>query len=410
MLVLPIILVISVLAFAMAILYDNYDSFQQSRAEYKPEVEQVIISEIYTGHVHQNSSLYAELLNQEVPKLAVAKITNKFSELFDLHHSHPGDEFKLFMTAEDTVLAFEYTTHDLKKYRLERSGDNYIDMVTEVELEQRIEFISAVIETNLWEALISQIPEPELFTKITDIYAWEIDFFTESRIGDKFKVVFETFYKDSVFVKCGDILAAEYTLNGTPHRAFLYSDPEGYTDYYDENGYSLKRALLKSPLNYRRISSRYSQSRLHPVFKVYRPHLGVDYAAAIGTPVVSAGDGIVKIKGWVRGFGNYIEIEHEYGISTTYGHLNDYAKGIVEGRRVRQGQVIGYVGQTGVATGPHLDYRVKKDKRFANPLKMTIPASIPVKPEYFDDFSHQVSLQMNFLNRHVDRDLYVMNQ
>ncbi len=401
---------ISVLAFAGAVFTDNYTSYLNSQVEYKPEVEEIRISKIYTGQVHKNSSLYTELLYQEVPKLAVAKITNKFSELFDLTNSHPGDEFKLFMGAADTVVAFEYITHDLKKYRLERVGEEYVEVVTEVDLDRRIEFANAVIESNLWEALIEQIPERELFTRITDIYAWEIDFYTESRMGDKIKIVYETFYKDSVFVKCGDILAAEYVLNGTPHRAFLYSDPEGYTDYYDDNGYSLRRALLKSPLNYRRISSRYSHSRLHPIFKIYRPHLGVDYAAAEGTPIVSAGDGIVKIKDWVRGFGNYIEIEHDYGISTCYGHLSGYAKGVAAGRRVRQGQVIGYVGETGIATGPHLDYRVKKDGRYANPLRMTVPASMPVKLEYMNEFRQIVSMRMNYLSRHIDHDLYVMNQ
>ena len=325
-------------------------------------------------------------------------------------NSHPGDEYKLFLSPGDTVLAFEYVTHDLKKYRLERDGNDYVDIVTEVDLERRLEFVSAIIETNLWQSLINDIPEAELFTKITDIYAWEIDFLTESRVGDKFKMVYETFWKDSVFVKCGDILAAEYTLSGTPHRAFLFTDPDGYTDYYDENGYSLRRALLKSPLNYRRISSRFTTSRLHPVLKIHRPHLGVDYAAAKGTPVVAAGDGIVKLKDYVNGFGNYLEIEHEYGITTGYGHLDGFAKGIIEGRRVRQGQVIGYVGQTGMATGPHLDYRVKKDGHYANPLRMTVPASLPVRAEFLNGFRQLVAQRESFLERRVDPQLYVMNR
>ena len=282
--------------------------------------------------------------------------------------------------------------------------------MTTVELERRMEFASTTVKTNLWDALVSVLPNPELVKRITDIYAWEIDFFTESRAGDVFKVVFESLYKDNEFVKCGDILASEYTLCGVPHRAFLYTDPDGYTDYYDENGYSLRRALLKSPLNYRRISSSYSQRRLHPIYMVYRPHLGIDYAASTGTPVVAAGDGIIKIKGWVNGFGNYVEIKHNFGLSTSYGHLSGFAKGIVEGRRVLQGQVIGYVGATGIATGPHLDYRVKKNNRFVNPLRMTVPASPPVKDEYMGDFKAIVAERMAELKRPVEKKLYVLNE
>jgi murein DD-endopeptidase MepM/ murein hydrolase activator NlpD len=403
------LLIAAVGFFALVIFKDNYEVVEQTKNDYEPESEEINISQIYTGEVQKNSSLYTELLLQEVPETAVAQITSHFSELFDLTNSHPGDEFKLFISPGDTVLAFEYVTHDLRKYRIEKVGDEYVDKITEVELEKRIEFIGTVIETNLWDALSDKLPERELFTKITDIYAWEIDFFTESRLGDRFKMVYETYYKDGYFVKTGDILAAEYDLLGTPHRAILYTDPEGYTDYYDENGYSLRRALLKSPLNYRRISSSFSRRRLHPVYKIYRPHLGVDYAAAKGTPVVAAGDGIVKSMGWVNGFGNYIEIQHEYGLTTGYGHLKNFARGVADGRRVRQGQVIGYVGMTGIATGPHLDYRVKKHDHYANPLKMTVPASPPVKAIYINEFSRVATDMMGLLNRRVDPELYVMN-
>lgn len=382
----------------------------KTRVESESVIEQLEVDGIYSGEIQKNSSLYAELLLQEVPKTAVAAITDKFSELFDLTNSHPGDEYKLFLTHGDSLLAFEYTTRDLKKYRLEKNGKSYVEQVADVELERRIEYLGAVIETSLWAALIERLPDPELFAQITDIYDWEIDFLTESRSGDKFSMIYEAFYKDSVFVKCGDILAAEYDLAGVPHLAFQYTDPDGYTDYYDENGYSLKRALLKSPLNYRRISSQYSDNRIHPVLKIERPHLGVDYAAEIGTPVVAAGDGIVKVKDCVNGFGNYIEIEHDFGLTTGYGHLDSFAKGVVRDRRVRQGQIIGYVGQTGMATGPHLDYRVKKDGQYINPLHMTIPASPPVKNDFIVDYSSWVNGQMKFLNNHGKSELYVLNQ
>jgi len=286
-----------------------------------------------------------------------------------------------------------------------------VDRIIEMELDKRIEYFGATIETSLLDAINGSLPDSELFTRITDIYAWEIDFFTESQSGDAFKIIYQTLYNNNgEFVKCGNILAVEYKLFGTRHQAFLYTDPGGYTDYYDHNGYSLRRALLKSPLNYRRVSSGYSHSRLHPIFKIYRPHLGIDYAAPIGTPIVAAGDGIVRIRCWVNGFGNYVEITHDFGLSTSYGHLNEYAQGIVQGRRVRQGQVIGYVGETGIATGPHLDYRVRKDRRYVNPLKMTVPASPPVKPEYMTEFKKLIDARTAYFDHPIEPRLYVSNQ
>ncbi len=407
---LPGILVAAIVFYAASIILDNYAIKKRAEAKTDQEKEQINLATIYSGTLEKNSSLYTELLRQDVPELAVAKITTRFSELFDLTNSHQGDEFKLFLSPGDTVLAFEYITADLKKYRLEKVDDDYVDQVTEVELDKHIEFIGVTIETNLWAALHDKLPDPELFTKITDIFSWEIDFFTESRVGDTFKMVYQAFYKDGQFIKAGDILAVEYMLEGTAHRAFLYTDPDGFIDYYDENGYSLRRALLKSPLNYRRISSSFSRSRLHPVLKIYRPHLGIDYAAAIGTPVVAAGDGIVTIKGIENGFGNYLEIEHEFGLTTGYGHLRNFAQGVEKGRRVRQGQVIGYVGVTGITTGPHLDYRVKKDGKYVNPLQMTIPASSPVRPEFMTEFKAMAANYIADFNKPIEREMYVLNQ
>lgn len=403
-------MVTAILFYAGSILMDNYAVQEQTQNNVESEKEQISLATIYTGMLEKNSSLYTELLRLDVPELAVAKITARFSELFDLTNSHPGDEFKLFLSPGDTVLAFEYVTSDLKKYRLEKVDDNYIDQVTEVELEKQVEFMGVTIETNLWAALYDKLPDPELFTKITDIFAWEIDFFTESRVGDTFKMVYQAFYKDGQFIKAGDILAVEYMLGGTAHRAFLYTTPDGFMDYYDENGYSLRRALLKSPLNYRRISSYYSQKRLHPVLKTYRPHLGIDYAAEIGTPVVAAGDGIVTVKDMLNGFGNCIEIEHGFGLTTGYGHLRDFAQGVVKGRRVRQGQVIGYVGMTGITTGPHLDYRVKKDGKYVNPLKMTVPASLPVRPEFMPEFQALAAKYIADFDKPIEREMYALNQ
>jgi murein DD-endopeptidase MepM/ murein hydrolase activator NlpD len=371
--------------------------------------EDVRVSTVMSGSIHQNGSLLAELLTLKVPHHTVSRIISRLSKIFDLRQSLAGDEFKVYMSDRDSVLAFEYFTGAQKKYRLEKVGGDFIDEVWDGDTQKRVEFAKAVVETDLWDALVQILPDPDMFIKIAQIYAGQIDLFTDTKKGDTLKVVFEAYYKNDNFVKYGDILALEYVLAGVPYKAFQFTDPEGYTDYFDENGYSLRRAMLKSPLDYRCITSRFSFRRLHPILKVYRPHLGVDYAAARGTPVVAAGNGVIEYKGRLSGFGNYLEILHDFGLTTSYGHLRGFASGIEVGRRVMQGQIIGYVGSTGEATGPHLDYRVKKNGNYINPLKMTMPASPPVKAEYYIEFKNVVAGRMEIINGAADSKVYVLN-
>jgi murein DD-endopeptidase MepM/ murein hydrolase activator NlpD len=402
----PATVIIAVAVFAVILFQANrpIDDSQAIMERAKEPVETVDISSIHKGKILKNSSLYAELLNLELSHTMVAEITSRFSKIFNLRRSQPGDEFQLFLDSDENVVAFEYTTGDWKRYRLDRDEGKYIESVKDVGLDRSVRVVEGKIESTLWDALIAALPDMEVFFDMADIFAWEIDFLTEPRIGDSFKIVFELFSKDSVFVKTGNIMAAEYVLEGVPHRAFLYTDPDGRRDYYDENGYSLRRALLKSPLNYRRISSKFSYRRLHPIHKIYRPHLGVDYAAAIGTPVVAAGEGYVLFKGSKNGFGNYLEIRHSNGMVTCYGHLGGFGKGVSKGRHVVQAQVIGYVGNTGESTGPHLDYRVRKDGKYINPLKMTVPAAMPVKDAYMADFNNIIAeYTPHFIDEQPDR-------
>ena len=361
--------------------------------------ESVNVANIYSGTISKNSSLYNELLSWPIPQHLVSDLTSRFSHLFDLRSSKPGDSFKVFVGTGDTIVAFEYLTSDWKRYRLDREGGDFIETVNEIGLDKKINRVEGVIKTSLWDALLPLLPNMEIFSDLSDIFGWEIDFLTEPRIGDTFKLLFETYEKNGIFVKPGKILAAEYVLGNVPHRAFFYEDSTGHRDYYDENGYSLRKSLLKSPLNYRRISSRFSLSRLHPIYKVYRPHLGVDYAAAPGTPVVAAGDGVIVYKGWRSGFGNYLEIRHPSNLVTSYGHLQGYARGLSSGDKVNQGEIIGFVGATGDATGPHLDYRVKKNGNFVDPLKMIMPASMPVGEKYKTDFQQIVIQYMPMLEK-----------
>lgn len=356
-----------------------------------PPAEEINIETIFTGEISKNSNLYAELLNLELDQTVVTDLTSRFSQMYNLKKSQPGDNFKVFLDSQNDVVAFEYVNGELKRYRLDREGDDFIESVSDVGLDRVIKTARGEVLTNLWDALDPMLPDMNLFFDMVEIFGWEIDFLTEPRIGDTFNMIYEVYEKDGEIMKTGRILAVEYVLEGRSHKAFLFTDPTGYQDYYDENGYSLRKALLKSPLNYRRISSTFSWKRLHPIYKIYRPHLGVDYAAPIGTPIVASGDGYVSFKGNKKGFGNYLEIKHSYDFVTCYGHLRNFARGVNKGRHVVQGQVIGYVGNTGESTGPHLDYRVRRKGKYINPLKMTIPAAMPVNDEYRPQFNHLVA-------------------
>jgi murein DD-endopeptidase MepM/ murein hydrolase activator NlpD len=206
-------------------------------------------------------------------------------------------------------------------------------------------------------------------------------------------------FRNGKLVGNGRIVAAHFHNGSALHQAYYYQAPGKKPDYYDEKGNSLRKVFLKSPLRYSRISSGFSKRRLHPILKIYRPHPGVDYAAPTGTPVVAVGDGRVISRRWKNGYGRFIAIRHNSRYVTTYGHLYRYASKIEVGSNVKQGQVIGYVGASGLATGPHLDFRMKKDGRFVNPLKNRLPAAQPVPPNYLSDFMKQVAFYEEELAR-----------
>jgi hypothetical protein len=296
------------------------------------------------------------------------------------------------------MLFFEYQKGMSEKCRAVRENGGLKTMVEPLQFDCVVKSLRGEIRSSLWESMIDICESPELIMKLTEVFEWEIDFLTEPRGGDTFRLIFEEYHKDGNFVKYGDILAAEYNLGTQAHRAVLYQDPEGRKDHFDLTGESVRRAFLKSPLNYRRISSRFSYRRFHPVFKRYQPHLGVDYAAPVGTPVVASGDGVVTFAGWKRGFGKIVEIHHPNGFVTSYGHLSRFARGIREGVKVKQKDLIGYVGNTGASTGPHLDYRVKANGRYVNPLRMVAPPTHPVREEYLADFQ-----------KHRDNLLYALD-
>lgn len=248
------------------------------------------------------------------------------------------------------------------------------------------EYVEGTLNSSLWNVIKNQGGDPQLAMKIADVYAWQIDFF-DVKDGDAFKVIYDVAYiDDTTALNIDKIYGAVFTHQRKDFTAIPFVQDSVF-EYFDPDGNSLRKAFLKAPLDFFRITSRFSNARFHPILKRYRAHHGVDYAAPIGTPVKSIGAGTVIAKGYQGGGGNFIKVKHNSVYTTTYMHLSKFAKGLQVGKHVQQGEVIGYVGSTGLSTGPHLDFRVHKNGQAINPLNMEAPPSLPIKPELKDSFA-----------------------
>lgn len=271
-----------------------------------------------------------------------------------------GDLYTLELDSLGAVTSFEYVKRGSLENRFIARRDESGRLKAWKEnypLEKQIVVVAGKIDDSLWNALTKSGEHPDgLSSKMTEIFEYDVDFMVDCRSGDRFTFAVEKLYRDDAFVRYGDILAAEYSSSRRSHKAFLYEAPDGDAAYYDEEGKSLRGLFLKSPLNYRRISSRFNRRRFHPILKKYIPHHGIDYAANYGTPVWATADGTVLFVGRKGALGNYVEIKHKNGYKTGYGHLSRFSRGLKVGSRVRQKQRIGEVGATGRATGPHLHY------------------------------------------------------
>ena len=290
----------------------------------------------------------------------------------------------------DSILAeVAYEIDEDRTLRITRTDSaNWNADIEETLYDVHIGELADSIDSSLYETVMRSQGSPELALMLSEIYAWQIDFHNDIRKGDKFRVIYEEKVHPKGYKRIGKVLAAVFENDGQKLWAVRFTNANGLVDYFDLEGKSVRRAFLKSPFKYApRVSSRFSYSRFHPILKIRRPHLGVDYAAPKGTPVLALGDGKVLKRSWNGGFGNYIQLKHNGMYSTAYGHLSGFAKGLKVGSWVRQGQVIGFVGSSGLATGPHLDFRFFKDNRPVDPLKVDVPPGDPVGQSVLSQFT-----------------------
>lgn len=342
--------------------------------------------DITDGVIQKNELLSSILLRQGVSSQTIHYVSQTAEESWSVRKIQAGKPYHILF--RDSVP--QYFVYDINaiNYAVYALGDSIYSYTGSIPTDTVLSHISGSVQSSLWNAMIDRGAPVDLAGGLADLYSWTIDFFGIQR-GDSFTVAYQEIFADSVRVATGNILASNFITGGKNHYAFRYIYHNERGEYFDEQGTSLRRAFLKAPLSYTRISSKFSNARVHPVTKVVRAHHGVDYAAPSGTPVYSVGDGVVITKAWdSKGGGNYLKIKHNGTYTTEYMHLKGFAAGISVGKHVSQGELIGYVGATGVATGPHLDYRVFKDGTAINPLSMDLPAVEPIDtadmPAYLD--------------------------
>ena len=323
------------------------------------------------------------------------------SDVFDVRTLRVGNSYKACYSAE--TLQYLIYDRDRTSQIIFRCQPPYEASVYEkpVTVEQR--YADVTISNSLWVDMTDAGVSPNLILSLSDIYAWTVDFFGLQK-GDRFKVLYEEKICDGEVIAVDTVRYAIFTHNGSDYPAVMYNQKDGGNIYWNEKGESMRKAFLKAPLKFSRVSSGFSHARRHPVTRKVQPHYGVDYAAPTGTPVMSIGDGVVTSVKYEGAGGNTVRIKHNSVYSTAYLHLSKYAKGLKVGQRVRQGDVIGYVGSTGRSTGPHLDFRVWKNGSPINPLKMDSPPAEPLKGEHkaaFDGVSEKYKARIDTIQAHA---------
>ncbi len=344
-----------------------------------------------------NQFLADILLAYKIPYPQIDKLVKKSTEVFNIKNLRSGQKYSV-LVSNDSLREPHYLIYEESpvKYVVFDLRDTLQVYVEEREVETKIQTAYGIINSSLYETMQENNLDANLAAKLADIYAWTIDFYRIQK-GDWFKIIYEEKFVGEKSIGTGKILAAEFNHKEEDFFAF-YFEKDGVEDYFDEKGNGLKKAFLKSPLKFSRISSRFTMKRFHPVQKIFKAHLGTDYAAPKGTPILTVGDGTIEEAGYKQFNGNYVKVKHNGTYTTQYLHMSKIASGIKKGAHVKQGDVIGFVGSTGLATGPHVCFRFWKNGKQSDHLKEKFPSSEPVKKQHREEFlqkSKEIKLKLD---------------
>jgi murein DD-endopeptidase MepM/ murein hydrolase activator NlpD len=348
--------------------------------------------------IKQGESLSTIFAKFELSKTALHAITSSEAghSLVDLD---VGDTVQLKITAPGELEHLVYKKNPIDTIIATRSEAGFDVQTLSAPIEKEIATVQGTIADSLFlDAKRAGLPD-KLIMKLVDIFAWDIDFAENLKDGDQFTVIYEKFMVDGKQVYTGDIVATEFTNKGKTFAAIRYKDEDGNSTYYTPQGTGMKKTFLSSPVDFARISSLFNMHRRHPILNTIRAHKGVDYAAAIGTPVKTVGNGKIIFRGVQHGYGNVIIVQHGEKYTTLYGHLSGFADHQTVGSEVSQGDVIGYVGQSGLATGPHLHYEFRIDGVHQDPLAVNLPESFAVSDKFLAEFKAQTQPFIDKLNQ-----------
>ena len=336
--------------------------------------------------VKPNQTLGEILYFNHIDHPQINKIVNASKNIFDVRRINAGQNYTVICSKDsiDKAKFFIYEIDPVNYVVFDLTKDMSV-FLGKKDIEVRLKKAKGDINNSLWITMEEKGLSPRLTHELSTIYAWTIDFFKIQK-GDAFKVYYEDRYIDNKYIGIGRIIAAEFIHNNKSYFAYYYKEKNDRGDYFNEKGETLRKAFLMAPVDYKRISSRYSKNRKHPVTGRWKGHFGTDYAAATGTPIWTTADGVVTKASYTRNNGNYVKIKHNNTYTTQYLHMSKIKSGIKRNVKVKQGQIIGYVGSTGLATGPHVCYRFWKNGRQVDPYKQTLPPGDPIKKENFEDF------------------------
>lgn len=322
-------------------------------------------------------------------------------QVFSMRSFRTGQPYTIVVDpASGQLKRFEYEIDASRRLVVEGSEEP-VARVEPIEYVITLAQVEATIDDNLFQAVADIGESPQLALTLGNLFGSEINFIRDLQPGDSFRVLVEKRYRDGDYKGYGRVLAAHFTNKGTTYEAYLFRDGHNRPQHYNARGENLRKTLLQAPLAFTRVTSRFSHNRKHPILGYSRPHLGVDYGAPTGTPVKAVGDGVVTRRSWAGGYGNQVIIKHAAGLESMYSHLSGYARGLRNGQRVRQGQVIGFVGSTGLSSGPHLDFRLRQNGKFVNPAKAINPRGASVRKASMDSFLKTVDKERALLLGHA---------
>ena len=365
-----------------------------------PETDETIewISPFLSGQVSAGESFYDLMKKVGVGDAEILHLSKVSRPVYRLRKIQAGRDYRIIITPENKLKKFEYDIDDRKMLVLLDSPEGWDANIVPIEYEIKEGIVHGLIDDSLYVSLVRACESPGLAVGLSDIYEWDIDFALDIRKNDRFGILYEQLWRNDQYIGPGRILAARFVNQGKVFNAIYFQKGNDQGDYFNEEGVSLQKQFLKSPLRYKYISSYYSRNRMHPILKIRRPHLGIDYAAPRGTPVRAAADGRIVYVGRKGGMGKMIKIRHNGPYSTAYGHLSRYKKSLKKGKFVKQGEIIAYVGSTGISTGPHLHYSFYKKGKLVNPMRIKNPKAKRVPSSEYSDYRFKVDRYLERLD------------